>query len=236
MLHINPLFMTDGDANYSCPTGRGRTKLSEGRRNMWLRSRISPIRYSRFVIRMWRISWARWSRSTSNLFFQLARSMLSDTKRLALISYELWRLLWCVPLIVVVVRCHVTIRNALCGRVGVFVQFRCDMEREDPFQWVTSDGRGFNIHSLSFTALRCDWELSHHQVINQATSNNCKLCIFKFWMVLDKTSNLKTTSPEPGDHDFVCFFMAISLFYAILMMNGRDRWLIDKANNWFLQH
>lgn len=36
MLRINPLFMKDGDANYSCPTGRGRTELSEGSRNMWL--------------------------------------------------------------------------------------------------------------------------------------------------------------------------------------------------------
>lgn len=26
MLHINPLFMKEGDANYSCPTGMGKSR------------------------------------------------------------------------------------------------------------------------------------------------------------------------------------------------------------------
>lgn len=36
MLRINPLFMKDGDANYSCPTGRGTAEISGGSRKMWM--------------------------------------------------------------------------------------------------------------------------------------------------------------------------------------------------------
>lgn len=36
MLHINPLFMKDGDASYSCPTGRERAQISGGSRDMWM--------------------------------------------------------------------------------------------------------------------------------------------------------------------------------------------------------
>ena len=63
MLHINPLFMKDGDANYSCPTGRGRAELSEGGRNMRLCVQIRVSRpsitvTSSFAFREW--AWSHW--------------------------------------------------------------------------------------------------------------------------------------------------------------------------------
>lgn len=147
--------MKDGDANYSCPTGRRRAKLSEGRKNMWLKFGIRPIHYSGLIICIQRTSWESLGENGRDVLGMFSVNSepwacSQNTKRLLyIVIWQSWY------------------------SVLVFLAAQCttyNVQHKDSFQCITNDGRVLKSFVIQDAEMIC-WLLHWPPTSNVSSSN-----------------------------------------------------------------